>query len=718
MRLLLSLLAAALAFSQDRFYRFSVDQDALSGAPDFSFLNRPLTPADRIVARGGHFHTLGADRKANTADDRRVRLFGVNLAFGGNFPEAADAVRIARRLRKLGVNLVRLHHMDTSPDKDPATARSILTQGPYPTLNPVSVERLRRFLDALKNEGIYCNVNLHVGYVFRPEVDGVPPMPEGKPMPTHTKPLHIFHPRMVELQTVFAERVLSALKLKNDPVLAMVEIDNETALIDGWQKGHFETLVLGEYRAELERQWMAYQMKKNPGGRLERALVGFKDSGPESRINEFLHFLVDRDREYLRRMREAVHRATDPLVPVAGTQMNFGGLLTLDSHDVLDYQDSHFYIDHYNFPNRRWDSRDWRIRNSSAVGSGLASYVNLAFSRLAGQPYTVSEYNNAFPNTHGAEIDPTLAVFGAFQDWDSVMHFAYQHSQSWDLPTPSGFNLASDWNKLPGFGQSAWLFRSGAIRAGKPVDVPMPIELRLRAGRERVNGRIAPFLEKALGIDPLSAISHAVRLAKDSSAAAPAALKAGNTGARRSQDFSYDPGLRLFTVHAAKAAGVFGFARKAQAGPLGVELDPATREFAAVLLTALDDRPLAESRHMLLTAPGAVLRSCESDPPRPLKLVNYPGTTDWWTLERDKGYEDRPSGTNGPGAGPSWMERVECRVSIAVKAKALSVYPLDGAGRRLEALGAAHTVRGEGGFQIHLQADGQALSPWYEIVAR
>jgi hypothetical protein len=36
-----------------------------------------------------------------------VRFFGVNLAFGASFPEPQDAARVAKRLRRLGFNLVR-----------------------------------------------------------------------------------------------------------------------------------------------------------------------------------------------------------------------------------------------------------------------------------------------------------------------------------------------------------------------------------------------------------------------------------------------------------------------------------------------------------------------------------------------------------------------------------------------------------------------------------
>ncbi len=122
-------------------YLFSFDQDKLHGAPDFSSLNQPLTPADRVFVRDGHFFTVGPDLRPGTADDRRIRFFGMNLAFGANFPVKEDAPRIAKRLRRLGVNLVRLHHMDSTidPSASPSNANGILVDGPYPTFNEVSL---------------------------------------------------------------------------------------------------------------------------------------------------------------------------------------------------------------------------------------------------------------------------------------------------------------------------------------------------------------------------------------------------------------------------------------------------------------------------------------------------------------------------------------------------------------------------------------------------
>src|SRR6266545_1563509 len=84
---LLLLLLAGTVRGQSGLYLFTVDQDALAGAPDFSALNKPLTAADALVVRDGHFYReIGGDP---------VRLFGVNLAFSASFPEASDSARIA-----------------------------------------------------------------------------------------------------------------------------------------------------------------------------------------------------------------------------------------------------------------------------------------------------------------------------------------------------------------------------------------------------------------------------------------------------------------------------------------------------------------------------------------------------------------------------------------------------------------------------------------------
>jgi hypothetical protein len=860
------LLLAAGVLPAQSFFPFTFDQDNLQGAPDYSFLNHPLTPADRIMVRDGHFFTIGPDLLPNTPDDRRVRFFGANLAFGANFPTREDAPRIARRLRRLGINLVRLHHMDTSPDSPSnlSTANSLLTTGSYPSFNTVALTRLRDFLNALAAEGIYADLNLHVGYTFRPSADAVPALPR-QSIPSQSKPFQVFHPRMVELQQQFTSELIARLQLRNDPVLAMVEVNNESSLVQAWQWNQLDPVLDGEYRTSLQQQWNRWlaghypttdalstawgpstadgadilpgrwtleqghgktgsiattttdgiaTAQVTPGqgsGWLFLKQTGFKltagtrylwrfeartdlpagqsvsvpvtvmrdvspwdgtfsstikltsewqtftfavtpgfhiqDSGRVSldvefapgnvyarnmtlvpagrrglapgeslddaniallspaegaspaRISDYTSFLIATDRAYVNQTRDTVHAAADPLVPVTGTQMGYGGLAILDTQDSMDYQDNHFYIDHYNFPNTAWDAFDWRIRDSAAGDSGWSNYLDMAWSRQAGRPFTVSEFNQPWPNTHAAELDPSLAAFAAFQDWDAIMHFAYSHGRGWDDGVPNGFNINGDWTKFAGIGQSAWIFRTGAVQPStSPLTVPVSAAERLQSAAAAQS--ITTWVTARAGLPKDAALTHAVQLAPDSSVEMPKPPNAPGPS-----ELAFDTAGKRIVLAAPMAAGVFGSigTAKVSAGALDFELAPGSRGFAALLVTAQDNRPISQSSRLLLSLPGYSLRNAQP-------LIHYPGTTDWWTVASSTA---KPSGDLNTGHGPTVMEKVEGWITLRTSAVSITVTPLDGAGRPTTELPASDVVPVSGGFRIHLNA----ASPWYTITA-
>jgi hypothetical protein len=56
-------------------------------------------------------------------------------------------------------------------------------------------------------------------------------------------------------------------------------------------------------------------------------------------------------------------------------------------------------------------------------------------------------------------------------------------------------------------------------------------------------------------------------------------------------------------------------------------------------------------------------------------------------------------------------------VNLHTMAGNLTVYPLDGTGARLPPLSAEHVQVMPDGFRIHIQAEGQDPSPWYELVS-
>ncbi len=719
-------------------YTFAVDQDRLHGAPDFGWMNHPMTAADRLHVRDGHFHRVGPDGVPGTADDERVQLFGVTLFFAKTVSDSSLASKVAKRLRRLGVNLVRI-----------PSGYFVDKEKPFPTLDEAGVGRFQGWLEALKAEGIYLDLILHnTGYSFRPSRDDLPPLSTSPDEIPGASKIFIYYPRLVELQLEYTRKLLEGIGLKGNPGLALVEIFNEGSLLRAWQTGDVDRYIAGDYEDEFRRQWNQYLRDRYHGtadlrlawksddGKLAGlteeelleaanvSLVRAKDNlaTNEPRLNDFLEFLLSRDAAYWNAHREAIHETLDPLVPVSATQMWYGGLLNLDGQREMDYFDLHFYEDHPNFPGKDWDLANWRIHDSSAIGGGLKYCLDCAATRVAGAPFTISEYNQPWPNSHCAEIDPTMAVFGAFQNWDSLMHFCYSAETARDpLPLPRGMGLPGNWAQFANLGQSAWAFRSGAIQAGRQIcAIAEPLATRLKMGRMKKSHPMAGWLHENTGYDENIALVHRVALvrAEDRPNGPPLPPAGSSPYASDTGEMTYHM-KKLFLVHAPQAAGVFGFlgtGNRTTAGAIDLQLAPGARGFVTLFLTALDRRPLTESRHMLLSLPGYTYGTQPgSDPPRPQHLIHFDSQEDWWTLEPVTGASGDKLNMGMAAVPPVWLERVECFLTLRTRVRNLRVFPLDGAGGRQAPLGACCVQNIKDGIKVHFHADGQPKSPWFEL---
>ena len=108
----------------------------------------PITADSDRLRADEHFHQ----------GRQRVRIWGVNLSFGANFPTHQDAPQVAERLAAAGVNSVRCHHMDTS-----RWPRGIWNTQDGRAIEPEALDRLDYFINELARRGIWVNINLHVG---------------------------------------------------------------------------------------------------------------------------------------------------------------------------------------------------------------------------------------------------------------------------------------------------------------------------------------------------------------------------------------------------------------------------------------------------------------------------------------------------------------------------------------------------------------------------
>jgi hypothetical protein len=240
------------AFAQGMFPFVIPWDDAAKTITDVSRLNpAPLDGTRRIVVKNGHFY----DRTG-----RRVRFLGTNFTFNANFPNKADAAKVAARMHKYGFNCVRMHHMDMFK------APNGIFDPKFPDmqhLDPEQLDRMDWLIYQFKRYGIYIDLNLHVSRAFT-AADG---FPDTDKLPELGKVTAYFEPKMIELQKKYTHDLLTHVnpytKTRNadEPTIALIELNNEDSLLGAAWYGQVENLP-PYYKGELARQWNEFLAKK------------------------------------------------------------------------------------------------------------------------------------------------------------------------------------------------------------------------------------------------------------------------------------------------------------------------------------------------------------------------------------------------------------------------------------------------------------------------
>jgi hypothetical protein len=202
---------------------------------------------DRIVAAGDHF----------AKDGERIKIWGVNFCFGGNFPTHSDANKSAQRLAAAGVNSVRCHHMDTSNYPS-----GIWNPSDGAAIYPEALDRFDYYVNEMAKRGIYTNLNLHVGRKHSQYL-GLP-----DPCTDYDKIVGIFTPELIAAQKAYAHDMLDRvnpyrnIRVADDPAIAFVEITNEDSFFmwDGPQKlrslpTYYANILKQQYNSWLGSQY-------------------------------------------------------------------------------------------------------------------------------------------------------------------------------------------------------------------------------------------------------------------------------------------------------------------------------------------------------------------------------------------------------------------------------------------------------------------------------
>ena len=418
-------------------FPFSISYDPLTGVADMShLLDAPAGANGRVRVADGHFVT----------DKGRIRFNAVNLTGPANFPSHRHAERMATRLAALGVNCVRLHFMDCQKGYGSfmqERQQGLLKDGEDPLayeIDETQFEKLDYLVAQFKKRGIYVNVNLHVARLMAYLLEGR----------TSLKGATWFSRELIDSEKQWARDFLvhvnpyTGMRWADDPVVALVELNNEDALLCTVQSClcNDKPIPRGE---ELAALW---------GGALPEAAAITPD---------FVRFIVDLEEKYVAEMCAFIHGELGCAAPVTSTQVTYTSLWP---ELAADYLDDHGYWCH------PWPvNAEWAILDYAQVNHPEANSVSRLTARAAARlPYTVSEYNNPYPNRYGTEGQLLLHAYGAFQDWDGLFAYSYDNRADGEPDhVEYFFSLVARTDVLAHFPACAALFLRGDVSPAKEV---------------------------------------------------------------------------------------------------------------------------------------------------------------------------------------------------------------------------------------------------------
>ena len=350
-------------------------------------------------------------------DGTPARFWGTNFNGGACFPEADYAEKVAKRLAMTGINIVRFHQLDAEWNTPNifsfAKGERVSTTR---ALHPESMKRLDYLVKCLKDEGIYCYLDMNTYRKFK-SGDGVE---NAVALRDAAKPYCHFNRKLIELQKEFACQIwnhvnpYTGLAYKDDPVFVMSETVNESNLMNTGFRIEVEPYVT-EFR-QLYRKWLDEN--------------GLEDDAENTDLNTkenatLYAFKVKVMTDFHTEMRDYM-KEIGVKIPISGENM----LTDMGVHKGnrnMDYTDSHTY---FNWP--KWGEVERTCDCLAMTQTPVFRIQQLGGMRDLKRPFFVSEWDNPWPNTYRAESSLVYAAIGSFQGWSGFTIHTYSYSAHTD----------------------------------------------------------------------------------------------------------------------------------------------------------------------------------------------------------------------------------------------------------------------------------------------
>ncbi|ADM27348.1 hypothetical protein Igag_0510 [Ignisphaera aggregans DSM 17230] len=671
--------------------------------------------------------------------DKRIKFLGVSVVGSWIFAPPSIVDQYVERLAKYGVNLVRIHAMDQNWDP----SRNIFKIPSTRELDPQKLDRLDYLIYKLKENGIYVDINL-MCYRSYSSYDGLPKEVDQIQQVKDKHILPFFYEPAKQLVKEFAYKLFThvngytGVAYKDEPAIAFIEVLNEYGIIFGWLDGAIDRLPM-LFKNELQKKWNEYLLEKygstqnllkswgslKPGEYLENGAIKIFTldeyrTRPETAQRDWVEFLWRLEYDFYMEMYRYLKEEIGVKQLVIGTQVVFGGTPNIQQN--LDVVDTHHY---WRYP--VGSGNDFYVVNDAMVNNPLGStIIRLAYTKIFGKPYTVSEYNHPAPNMYRSEGFILLPAYAAFQDWDAIMPYSYGGPSGpavFDSKMIRGtLEFDQDPARWPLMITAYMLFIRGDVSPARywvPVELSRETEIELiRSLRASVwnlpNGlHIAPPhipLLHGVGLVTTNGTRPSTNIISIKDVSMPdKPVYVSDTG-ELIWDCSYGVDKCVFIVNTSRSIVLTGFisGRRFDFGDVVIEVgETMLNGYATIALHVLDGQSFKDTKKILVIAIGAVFNTGMNIYEYDSRKLLFTATTNMTSIPDTYGLKITTFGNWG--RPPTIVEGINATIMIKTQYNAFA-YVLDSRGLPRERI---DMISSEGYRALYINNTYSTI--WYEI---